>query len=68
MEPAGVVICVIFGLMIVYLVVSRIVEAKNKKKGAAAPEANTEEIKEYGVKRNNRRGSVDPRRLLRFTQ
>ena len=31
MEPAGVVICVIFGLMIVYLVVSRIVEAKNKK-------------------------------------
>lgn len=33
MEPAGVVICVIFGLMIVYLVVSRIVEAKNKKKG-----------------------------------
>ena len=46
METAGVVICVIFGLMIVYLVVSRIVEAKNKKKGAAAPEANTEEIKE----------------------
>ena len=46
MEPAGVVICVIFGLMIVYLVVSRIVEAKNKKKGAAAPEANTKEIKE----------------------
>ena len=46
MEPAGVVICVIFGLMIVYLVVSRIVEAKNKKTGAAAPEANTEEIKE----------------------
>ena len=46
MEPAGVVICVIFGLMIVYLVVSRIVEAKNKKKGAAAPDANTEENKE----------------------
>ncbi len=46
MEPAGVVICVIFGLMIVYLVVSRIVEAKNKKKGAAAPEANTEGNKE----------------------
>ena len=46
MEPAGVVICVIFGLMIVYLVVSRIVEAKNKKKGAAAPEANTVENKE----------------------
>ena len=46
MEPAGVVICVIFGLMIVYLVVSRIVEAKNKKKGAAALEANTEENKE----------------------
>ena len=45
MEPAGVVICVIFGLMIVYLVVSRIVEAKNKKKGAAAPEANTAENK-----------------------
>lgn len=46
MEPAGVVICVIFGLMIVYLVVSRIVEAKNKKKSAAAPEANTEGNKE----------------------
>lgn len=46
MEPAGVVICVIFGLMIVYLVVSRIVEAKNKKKGAAAPEAKAEEAKE----------------------
>ena len=46
MEPAGVVICLIFGLMIVYLVVSRIVEAKNKKKGAAAPGANTEENKE----------------------
>ena len=46
MEPAGVVSCVIFGLMIVYLVVSRIVEAKNKKKGAAAPEATTEENKE----------------------
>lgn len=47
MEPAGVVICVIFGLMIVYLVVSRIVEAKKKKKnGAAAPEAKAEEAKE----------------------
>lgn len=46
MAPAGVVICVIFGLMIVYLAVSRIVEAKNKKKGAAAPEANAEENKE----------------------
>ena len=40
MEPAGVVICVIF------LVVSRIIEAKNKKKGAAAPEAKAEENKE----------------------
>ena len=46
MEPAGVVICVIFGLMIVYLVVSRIVEAKNKKKGAAAPEATAAEAKD----------------------
>ncbi len=46
MAPAGVVICVIFGLMIVYLAVSRIVEAKNKKKGAAAPEATAEEAKE----------------------
>ena len=46
MEPAGVVICVIFGLMIVYLVVSRIVEAKNKKKGAAASEATAAEAKE----------------------
>ena len=46
MEPAGVVICVIFGCMIVYLVVSRIIEAKNKKKGAAAPEAKAEENRE----------------------
>lgn len=46
MEPAGIVICAIFGCMIVYLVVSRIVEAKNKKKGAAAPEATAEEVKE----------------------
>ena len=46
MEPAGVVICAIFGCMIVYLVVSRIVEAKNKKNGAAAPEATAEEVKE----------------------
>ena len=46
MEPAGVVICAIFGCMIVYLVVSRIVEAKNKKKGAVAPEAAAEEAKE----------------------
>ena len=46
MEPAGVVICAIFGCMIVYLVVSRIVEAKNKKKGAAAPEAAVQEAKE----------------------
>ena len=46
MEPAGVVICAIFGFMIVYLVVSRIVEAKKKKNGAAAPEATTEDVKE----------------------
>ena len=46
MEPAGIVICAIFGCMIVYLIISRIVEAKNKKKGAAAPEANAEEAKE----------------------
>lgn len=46
MEPAGIVICAIFGCMIVYLVVSRIVEAKNKKKGVAAPEATAEEAKE----------------------
>ncbi len=46
MEPAGIVICAIFGCMIVYLVVSRIVEAKNKKKGAAAPEATAGENKE----------------------
>ena len=46
MEPAGVVICVIFGCMVLYLIVSRIVEAKGKKKGAAAPEATAEENKE----------------------
>ena len=46
MEPAGVVICVIFGCMIAYLIVSRIVEAKNKKKTAGAPEVSVEDKKE----------------------
>ena len=44
MEPAGIFILVLFGGMLLYIVVSRIKDAKNKKDGAA--EVSTEEKKE----------------------
>ena len=44
MEPAGIFILVLFGGMLLYIVVSRVKEAKNKKNGAA--EGSTEEKKE----------------------
>ncbi|MDD6090608.1 MAG: hypothetical protein SO014_02920 [Candidatus Limivicinus sp.] len=36
MEPAGIVILAIFGCMILYLIVSRVVEARKKKTSTEA--------------------------------
>ena len=41
MEPAGIFILVLFGGMLLYIVVSKVKDAKNKKNGAA--EVSTEE-------------------------